>query len=160
MKKKARIICAAVVMLMSIFVLSSCTLAFPSSESGEPAANISSELPSEASPSPSVEPTIQITATDLLAAYEENQVNADNQYKGKLLEVTGIIDDIGTDIMDDVYVTINNGDEYAFTCVQCFFKNKDEIAKVSNLKPGSEITIVGKCDGEVFNVLLKDCKIK
>lgn len=155
MKKSIRTVLIVVVMLTTLFVLSSCTLDF--GQSAEPAGAISSPSPS---PSPSVEVAIQITATDLLAAYEENQVNADNQYKGKLLEVTGIIDDIGKDILDDVYITVNDGDEYSFTSVQCFFKDKGEIEKVTGLKSGSEITIIGKCDGELFNISLKDCKIK
>lgn len=157
MKKSIRTAFIVAVVLATLFALSSCTLDF--GQSAEPAGAIQSQSPPP-SPSPSVEAAIQITAADLLAAYEENQVNADNQYKGKLLEVTGVIDDIGKDILDDVYITVNDGDEYSFTSVQCFFKDKGEIEKVTGLKSGSEITIIGKCDGELFNISLKDCKIK
>ena len=150
---KKNILSIAIILALSI-MLSSCV--FDESAQGAsstPVANIPS-------PSPSVEAAIQISAKDLLNAYDENKLNADNQYKDKLLEVTGFVDDIGTDVLDDVYVTLGDGDEFSFTTVQCYFKDKEEIDKVATLKSGDEITIIGKCDGQFFNVDLKDCKIK
>lgn len=46
------------------------------------------------------EKPIVISAVDLWNAYDENEVSADQKYKGKQLEVTGSIDDIGKDILD------------------------------------------------------------
>lgn len=151
MRKK---ILSVAVVLVLVFTLSSCMFAeLDEGASSTPAANIPS-------PSPSVEIAIQVSAKDLLSAYEENELNADNQYKDKLLEITGIVDDIGTDILDDVYVTLGDGEEFSFATVQCYFKDKEEIDKVASLKSGDEITIIGTCDGQFFNVSLKDCKIK
>lgn len=151
MRKK---ILSAVIVLVLVFVLSSCAFAeLDENALSTPAANIPS-------PSPSVEIAIQVSAKDLLKAYDENELNADKQYKDKLLEVTGFVDDIGTDVLDDVYVTLGDGEEFSFATIQCYFKDKEEIDKVASLKSGDEITIIGKCDGQFFNVDLKDCKIK
>lgn len=150
---KKNVLSIAIIFALAL-MLSSCV--FDESTQGAsstPAVNIPS-------PSPSVEVAIQISAKDLLNAYDENELNADNQYKDKLLEVTGFVDDVGTDVLDDVYVTLGDGDEFSFTTVQCYFKDKEEIDKVATLKSGDEITIIGKCDGQFFNVDLKDCKIK
>ena len=136
---KKNVLSIAIIFALAL-MLSSCV--FDESTQGAsstPAVNIPS-------PSPSVEVAIQISAKDLLNAYDENELNADNQYKDKLL--------------DDVYVTLGDGDEFSFTTVQCYFKDKEEIDKVATLKSGDEITIIGKCDGQFFNVDLKDCKIK
>lgn len=104
--------------------------------------------------------TIKISAVDLLAAYDENAVKADQDYKDKTLEVTGIVKSIDKDVLDDVFVTINDGGEYSFISVQCYFEDENEIAKTAELKAGDEVTIVGRCDGSVVNVMLKECSIK
>src|SRR6478736_3712009 len=39
-------------------------------------------------------PAVQITATALLKAYDDNEVSADSQYKGQELIVEGTVDDI------------------------------------------------------------------
>lgn len=99
---------------------------------------------------------IVITAEDLFAAYDENEVAADNQYKGKLLKVTGVINDIGKDILDDTYITLDTG-EFIFS-VQCYFKGDDADA-LAALTKGQTVTLVGKCDGMSMNVVMKKCEI-
>ena len=54
---------------------------------GDSGASVSSQAPSQPK-----EPELEIAATDLLMAYDENGVNADNQYKGKYLKVTGTVE--------------------------------------------------------------------
>lgn len=103
---------------------------------------------------------IAITAEELLNSYKENEVSADNQYKNKVLEVSGVVKTVGKDIMDEPYVTLGTDNEFEIISVQCYFKDPAELDKVANLKPGEEITIVGTCSGSSINVLLKKCIIK
>ncbi len=119
-----------------------------------------SSVSSSVSSGEPAEEAIQISAVDLLAAYDENAVQADNDYKDKLLEVTGIVNSVDRDILNDVYVTINDGGEYSILSVQCYFEDEDEIAKTAELSAGDEVTIVGTCDGETINVIMRDCTIK
>lgn len=95
-----------------------------------------------------------ILAKDLYNAYQANEVRADNNFKGKVFYVEGIIGDIGKDIMDEIYVTLNTGD--IIGSVQCYVDNAEVAAK---LQKGQRITVFGECDGLMMNVLMKDCKV-
>lgn len=95
-----------------------------------------------------------ISASNLVASYVENEVAADNNFKGKKFYVEGYIDNIGKDILDKIYVTLKSGD--IIRSVQCYIDDQD---KVANLKKGQKITIIGKCDGLMMNVLMKNCKL-
>lgn len=95
-----------------------------------------------------------ISASNLVAAYDANEVNADDNFKGKKFYVIGYIDDIGKDILDDIYVTLQAGD--SFRTVQCYIDDKDE---VKQLRKGQLITVIGECNGLMINVLMKNCKL-
>ena len=113
------------------------------------------EKPAEKSDPAEQEAAIEVTAKELLKEYE-----ADETYRDKLVTVTGIINDIGKDVLDDTYVAVGTGDDYEFTTVQCYFSDEGELAKVGDLEKGAEITVTGTCDGLSINVLLKDCVLK
>ena len=99
---------------------------------------------------------IVITPADLFAAYDSNEVAADNKYKGKMLKITGTIKDIGKDILDDAYITLDCGE--LIVSVQCYFKS-NQLDAVAELAKDQTITIVGTCRGQSMNVLIKDCVI-
>jgi hypothetical protein len=101
---------------------------------------------------------IEITAKDLFAAYNENEVAADNQYKRKTLKITGTVANIGTDILDKAYITLETGE--LLYSVQCYFANSEEEAKVANLSKGDTVTLIGTCDGKSLNVTMKKCKLQ
>lgn len=105
--------------------------------------------------------TIKISAADIAAADNANEVSADEQYKNKMVTVTGTVDSIGKDVTDTTYVTLSDGKEYSLSTPQLFFKKDDEIKKVANLKKGDSVTITGKCSGSTIGrVLVKDCTIE
>ena len=95
-----------------------------------------------------------VKASDLVAMYVQNEVNADNKMKGKKSYVEGKIGDIGKDIMDNIYVTLESGD--IVRTVQCYIDDKDLVAR---LQKGRRITVFGKCEGLMMNVLWKDCEV-
>lgn len=99
-------------------------------------------------------PDITISAGELHAAYENNEVAADERFKGKIIQVSGIVDDIGKDIMDTIYVTLSAGGEYSFSSVQCFFADS-HTSDAASLSKGDYVTIKGKCDGLMMNVLIR-----
>ncbi len=99
-------------------------------------------------------PDIKISSTQLYDAYTANEVAADNSYKGKVIAVTGTVDGVGKDIMDDTYITLVG--DGVIGSVQCFI-SKDFISKAATVSKGTTITITGTCDGKMMNVLLKDC---
>jgi hypothetical protein len=95
----------------------------------------------------------EVTATKLFRDYQDNEVAADDIYKGKKLAVTGIIDDIGNDALNDSYITLKTG--YVIGSVQCYLDKKI----VAKLKKGQKVVVTGRCKGLFVNVSLKDCKI-
>jgi hypothetical protein len=101
---------------------------------------------------------IAIAAGELYAAYEKNEVSADQMYKGKILAVEGTIENIGKDIIDSIYITLETGD--FLSNVQCYFK-KEDADIVANLSKGQNVTVVGKCTGlSLGSVMIKDSKIQ
>lgn len=120
----------------------------------------SSDVTKEATPTTApVEEVITLTSSDLMTAYKENEVKADNLYKNKKLEITGTVKSIGKDIFDSVYITLSE-EEYALESIQCYFKEQSEIDKVAELKEGDTVTVIGTCEGGTLNVLIKKCKLK
>jgi len=99
---------------------------------------------------------VRITAPVLISEYEANEIAADQQYKGKTLTVTGQVDHVGKDIIDSMYVTLKGRKEFGIVRAQCFFDDS-WATRLSYLREGDTITIMGRCDGKFGNVLLKDC---
>jgi hypothetical protein len=108
---------------------------------------------------PSIDPMV-VTAGDLIIAYDKNEVKADITYRDKYLQVTGVIKNIGKDILEQPYITLGRGIDTDIISVQCFFEDEDEITKVAELQSGETITLFGTCDGTAINVIVKDCEIR
>lgn len=121
--------------------------------------NSESDKTNQQPPTEMEDPPIEISSTNLMVAYDQNEVNADNLYKDKTLKISGTVGTIKKDIFDDAYVTlIDNRKEYTLFSVQCYFKNQDEIDKMANVKPGQILSLVGTCKGSVIgSILMKDC---
>ena len=105
--------------------------------------------------------TVKVSAKQLVDELESNEIRFMNNYKGKLLEVTGEISEFDTGFLEDELV-INldgGGGDFSFTSVDYNLqKNQNKI--VSNYNKGDKITIKGKFDGEIMgSPLLKNCII-
>ncbi len=100
---------------------------------------------------------LRVLPSSLLLAYTTNEIAADNTYKGRLVQITGIIEDIGKDIMDNAYLTVRAGnDQYEFRKIQVF--TADMIA-ISRLSRGEQVTITGRVDGLLVNVIIREAVI-
>lgn len=120
----------------------------------------------EPAPAPPVEPEkpktvkgYRLSAAALLAAYEENEVAADEKFKGQLVEVTGKIDTIGKDILGDPYITIGSGKDFEFQHVQAQFA-ADAVKQLAGLRKGQTVVVQCTCAGKMMNVVGKDCVLK
>jgi hypothetical protein len=100
---------------------------------------------------------VAVSWRDVVDAYEENAINADSQYKNKILKMNITVSDIGREILQNPYVTCEKDVTHG---IRASF-NKDEESKIANLSKGSAITIVGKCTGELITgtVSLLNCYI-
>lgn len=102
-------------------------------------------------------PEYTLSAENLFRRYSENEVSADLMYKGKLLQVSGVVDSIGKDIIGSSYVTLKTSTYGAN--VQCFFEN-DKLSALASLSKGMTLTVKGTCSGKMMNVLLKKCVMR
>lgn len=103
---------------------------------------------------------ISVSASELWKVYSENEVNADNLYKNKLVSVTGTITDIGKDVVTgNPCISLDDGSQYSIYPIQCFFTSDDKGSEaLAALRNGQEITICGNCSGTpVITVQISDC---
>lgn len=102
-------------------------------------------------------PAIKVSAIALATAYKDNEVAADAKYKGKIVEVTGIVDTIGKDILSTPYITLSTG-QYSFESIQCMFSKSDE-AQLANVTKGKSMTLRGEVSGKMMNIQVSGCSI-
>lgn len=98
-----------------------------------------------------------MAANKLYREYDANEVAADSKYKGKIVIVSGTIQDIGKDVMDNAFIVI--GGESGFDGVQCTFA-EEETASVARLSKGQQVTVKGEVTGKMGNVLLESAQIQ
>ena len=99
---------------------------------------------------------VEVTATKLADDYIQNEVNADNLYKDKNLRVSGVVKDIGKDLLDNAYIVLNGNPSDYFTDVQCTFASGTEEG-LASLKKGTRVVAEGVGNGKLGNVHLKKC---
>lgn len=95
-----------------------------------------------------------VKATDLTAAYAQNEANADTRYKGKKIYVSGKVSLIGKDILGNAYVNLEGHEILHF--VKCSTSDTTALAKLSE---GTAITVKGTCEGSMIAVIMSDCEI-
>lgn len=102
---------------------------------------------------------VEITSTELIDAYNENQVKCKQNYDGKDIKVTGTVSSVGTDILDTVYVCLGHDTDFTFVGIQCYAKDKDTENKIAELKEGDVITVTGKGECGSLTFSLKKAEI-
>jgi len=101
--------------------------------------------------------TIQINARELVEAYKDNQLKADNQYKGKIIQIKGKVNNVTKDYKDNYYIELVGTSLISTVNV---YVRSSELSKIANLYSGQEITIIGKCEGyNIYYVEVKDAYI-
>lgn len=105
------------------------------------------------------EKAIEVSAVKLIADYKANEVSADATYKDKLVEIKGIVKDIGKDILDTPYITLSDGQQYSISSFQCMFTKQQETELAAVVK-GQSITLQGRVSGAIVgNVIARGCSI-
>jgi hypothetical protein len=98
-----------------------------------------------------------LSADGLYAEYKSNEVAADQKYRGKIVVVSGVIRDIGKDIMDNAYIVI--GGSGFLDGVQCTFTKVEE-SSVARLSKGQRVTVKGEVGGKMGNVLVNKASLQ
>ena len=92
----------------------------------------------------------------LIAACDDNANRPDQMFKGKRVEITGEIDTVSKDILGTPYVTL---DQIEITSVQAMFPRGSDGA-LAPLEKGQRITVQCRIDGELMNIIGRDCTLK
>lgn len=103
-------------------------------------------------------PEVVVTAQQLVADYQANEISADAKYKDKRVGVAGRIGSISKDVMGSPFITIGGGGEMEVVQAQCAFAD-EAMGELATLTKGQAIGVVCTCDGLLMNVQLKDCVI-
>lgn len=110
--------------------------------------------------SPAAQPqpqAIVVPIKTLLNEYKDNEVRADAQFEGKLVQITGTVGEVKKDILGDIYVTLGTGAPFEIPVAQCFFDDK-HTKQAAMLSKGTTVTIRGRVDGLMMNVIIKDAE--
>ncbi len=96
-----------------------------------------------------------VYASTLYDAYHANEVSADSKYKGEKIEVTGNIQEIRKDFLDNVIIDLETKNQ--FMPIRCEVLKSHEKG-AGSLSKGKTITIKGKCKGLILgSVMMDDC---
>jgi hypothetical protein len=104
--------------------------------------------------------TVKVKASTLIKAFEKNELKADKTYKGKTLEVSGVVEKIDTDILDeDVYIlSVAGGGDFEILTVN--FRDVPE-AQLDKLDTGDKVTVIGDFkDGGDLGVEIDHAHVK
>ena len=97
-----------------------------------------------------------VKATDLQQLYKQNEVDADNHVKGKIINVKGVVDAISKDAFGNLYLSIRSG---GLLGLHADFDDNHK-AELASLKAGQQVLIQGRVDGFMMDsVQVKDCQL-
>lgn len=98
----------------------------------------------------------EISAVDLVKAYQKDEAAANRQYVDRLIIVSGKVSGAQVDADGHATVFIGTGDPLA--SVTCSFYN-DEAKAVKEMPSGSPVRIKGICTGLLTDVILNRCSL-
>ena len=98
-----------------------------------------------------------VMADHLYSAYDQNQVSAEREYKGKVGIISGQIQDIGREITGKAYVIL--GGNGLFNGVQCTFPESQDSA-IATLSKGQYIKVKAEITGKMGHVQAKNASLQ
>jgi hypothetical protein len=101
---------------------------------------------------------IKVNARRIVDDYKANEVSADAKYKGKLIEVSGVVDTIGKDLLDTPFISLQSYEYAIIDHVQCMFDKAAE-AELAQVSKNQSITLRGEVSGKLGNIVVRGCRI-
>jgi hypothetical protein len=104
--------------------------------------------------------TVAVSAAQLVQEFQKDPDAADAKYRGKYLELTGVVERTGRGRNDTPFVVLHGADENAELKIECFFDYLPDAAaeaRFRRLAKGQTVTVRGEYDGQVSNVQLREC---
>lgn len=105
-------------------------------------------------------PQITITSVNIAKEYSENEVAADEKYKGKMIEISGKVTSIDNGTFDNEMIVKLTDGQYDFNGPWCYMKESEK-DKVLAFKKGQQVTLIGTGDSATLkSPILKSCVVK
>lgn len=100
---------------------------------------------------------LELTAEELLAAYEANGAEAGAEYSAKVLKLTGVVSRIEVrEMMGIQYITLASAEKERMQNIRCIFGQK-HAAALNALTLGQAVTVLGHYDGSLIDINLRNC---
>lgn len=96
---------------------------------------------------------------DVLAVYKGNELKGDQLFKDKKIRITGKVDDVKKDILNNPFITLGTGKQFEIPQIQCSLADSEK-GKAAEVQKGQQLTIVGEVSGLMMNVQLANCIIE
>src|SRR5262249_30801784 len=98
------------------------------------------------------------TAPELFQEFRANSVAAEDKYRSKVIIVSGLVLDVGTNIQGHTYLALDVGG--FVERVQCFVQQQQRV-RVAALQRSQAVTVKGQFDSyKVVAVLLSNCTLE
>ena len=91
---------------------------------------------------PKEEEINDVSAAQLVANFEANQVACKQDCDGKYVRISATVSSVGTTVFGTTYICLEDGDGNIFNDIQCFMY-KDQVDKVASCSEGTPVTVVG-----------------
>jgi hypothetical protein len=112
------------------------------------------EVPAEATPE------VVVTSINLSKEYSENEVAADEKYKGKIIEISGKVSGVDNGVFDNEMIIKLSDGQYDFNAPWCYME-AGEKEKVLAFKKGQQVTLIGRGESATMkSPILKECVVK
>lgn len=103
---------------------------------------------------------VNVKSQDLINAYINNEVKANELYSGKTGMITGKIKSI--DIQNGKpCIVLANKDSDSISDISCYFEDNNQSSKIASFKKGQTVTIKGEIKGlSIWDVYIDNCTLK
>lgn len=97
---------------------------------------------------------VQMSARDLYAAYDADESAANEAYLGKIIEVTGVVQQIENGDSGAATLVLDTGAALGSVLCRMDQQKGDDL---SHLQPGQQIQVRGECVGKLIDVEFTRC---
>jgi len=101
-----------------------------------------------------VKPDFVMTSAELHKAFEDDEVAATTRYLKKIIEISGAVESVKPGENNSLNISLKTDSE--LSSVICTLQS---VTDPSQIKPGEQVTIRGKCSGFLMDVLLNNCTV-
>lgn len=101
----------------------------------------------------------KVDALSFVTEFDQNQLRAEQKYKGRFIEIMAVIKNISEDISGSPFLSLEPvGNKMFGTTIKCVFKDKSALTSVEN---GNTVTVEGTVANQSLGIIqLNNCNLK